>query len=58
MRPIDKDAMITLKVLRGRLTGQQYSTLKGQILSGDAAGAMKGLMRLLRRRTGGETACS
>lgn len=57
MRPIDKDAMITLKVLRGRLTGQQYSTLKGQILSGDADGAMKGLMRLLRRRTGGESAC-
>lgn len=49
MRPIDKDAMITLKALRGRLTGQQYSTLKGQILSGDADGAMKGLRKLIKR---------
>lgn len=57
MRPIDKDALITLKVLRSRLSWQQYCTLKGQILSGDADGAMKGLMRLLRRRAGGESAC-
>lgn len=34
---------------RGRITRQELLTLRGQIKSGDAAGAKKGLMRLLER---------
>lgn len=43
--------MIRLKVNRGRLTVQQYRTLKGQILSGNAEGAMRGLDKILKRET-------
>lgn len=32
------------------LTGQQYRTLKGQAVTGDVAGAYRGLETLLRRR--------
>ena len=34
---------------RGRITRQELLTLRGQIKAGDAAGAKKGLMRLLER---------
>ena len=34
---------------RGRITRQELMTLRGQIKAGDAAGAKKGLMRLLER---------
>ena len=33
----------------GRITHQELMTLRGQIKAGDAAGAKKGLMRLLER---------
>lgn len=52
MNEIDKNALIALKVNRHRLTWLQYQTLRGQVLSGNPDGAMKGLKRLLRR--GGE----
>ena len=49
MQKIDFKAMMHLKACRDRLTWQQYATLKGQILAGDAGGAMKGLrMHLMR----------
>lgn len=38
-----------LNEIKDILTKQQYKTLKGQALAGDAAGANKGLMKLLRR---------
>lgn len=50
LRPEDTKAIITLKAHMGKLTFQQYSTLKGQILSGNAEGAMKGLQKILSRR--------
>lgn len=40
---------MNLKACRDRLTKQQYRTLKGQILAGDADGAMKGLRKVLMR---------
>ena len=43
--------MIRLKTSRDRLTVQQYRTLKGQILSGNAEGAMRGLDKILKRET-------
>ena len=40
-------AYIRLKACSHRLTREQYKTLRGQILAGDPAGAMKGLRSLL-----------
>lgn len=42
--------MIQLKACKHRLTNQQHATLKGQILAGDPAGAMKGLRKILRKQ--------
>lgn len=47
MRNIDVDAMLIVKAARSMLTWQQYSTIRGQVLSGDAEGAMKGLSKML-----------
>ena len=41
------EAMRQLKAHREQLTRQQVRTLKGQILAGDIAGAMKGLDRII-----------
>ena len=38
-----------LRLSRKKLTRQQYKTFCGQINAGDAAGAMKGLEKLLKR---------
>lgn len=46
----DVRAAIQLKACRDRLTKQQYKTLKGQILSGNGDGAMKGLRNILSRQ--------
>ena len=45
----DENAMCRLKAYRRVLTHQQYHTLKGQILSGNSIGAMKGLENILQR---------
>lgn len=47
MKEIDTSILILLKGARQRLTPQQYRTLRGQVLAGDSAGAMKGLRKLL-----------
>lgn len=47
LQPINVGAMIRLKHARHLLTKHQYSTLRGQILAGDDAGAMRGLRKLL-----------
>lgn len=50
IRAINKKALFTLKAYRGRLTAQEYNTLRGQVLAGDDAGALKGLERLIKRK--------
>jgi hypothetical protein len=50
MKEIDVNAVCRLKAYRRVLTHQQYQTLKGQILSGNADGAMRGLETILKRR--------
>ena len=42
-------AFAQLKAARGKLTKQQYRTLKGQILAGDSDGAIQGLVTILMR---------
>lgn len=41
-----------LKNNKQRLSKQQYKTLKGQAVSGNIAGADKGLRKILHRRNG------
>ena len=43
-------ALSRLKAYRTKLTTQQYKTLRGQVLAGDADGAMRGLDKLLARK--------
>lgn len=38
------------KHLAGKITWQQYSTMRGQALAGDVDGAVKGLAKVLRDR--------
>ena len=40
-------ALETLGLYRTRITRQQFTTIRGQILAGDSQGAMRGLMKLL-----------
>ena len=47
-----KKVMADLKKNKSRLTRQEYCTVKGQILSGDTAGAVKGMEKLLSARGG------
>ena len=44
------EAMNLLKTHRQDLTKQQYSTIKGQILSGNTDGAIKGLQKIIRKK--------
>ena len=44
---INSKALMQVKACRDRLTPQQYRTLRGQVLAGDADGALKGLRKLL-----------
>lgn len=43
-------AMMALKQGRKYMTRQQIRTIKGQILSGNIIGAMKGMDTILKRR--------
>jgi hypothetical protein len=49
MAQINFKALAHLKEHREKLTKQQYKTLRGQIFSGNADGAMRGLRKLLER---------
>lgn len=40
-----------LKDSKQHLTKQQYRTIKGQIIAGDINGALKGLNRLLNKKS-------
>lgn len=48
-KPKEPASLRTLKAYRHRLTQHQYKTLRGQILAGDADGAMRGLLKILER---------
>lgn len=50
LKQINPTALITLKAQRANLTAQQYQTLRGQVLAGDAEGALKGLTKILSRK--------
>lgn len=50
LRSINPAALITLKAHRADLTAQQYQTMRGQVLAGDDAGALKGLAKILNRK--------
>ena len=47
---VDNKALGRLLAHKQMLTRQQYKTLKGQILAGDAEGAMRGLENLKNRK--------
>lgn len=49
LKQIDATALIQIKSARPRLTGQQYKTLRGQVLAGDPEGALRGLNKILNR---------
>ena len=49
MNQVNPYALAKLKAVRHRLNYQQYKTLRGQVLAGDADGAMKGLKRILSK---------
>lgn len=51
LKQINPYALAKLKAARYRLNYQQYKTLRGQVLAGDADGAMKGLKRILNKKT-------
>lgn len=36
----------------GKLTAQQYKTIKGQLTAGDVGGAMRGLYKVMARKPG------
>lgn len=47
MDAVDTRALGTLRNYKPQLSRQQFLTLRGQILGGDADGAMKGLRKIL-----------
>lgn len=47
MNGVNVNALIQIKACRGRLTYQQYRTLRGQVLAGDGDAALKGLRKIL-----------
>ena len=44
-------ALVLLRNAKPLLTKQQYRTLRGQVLAGNPRGAIKGLGKILRRRS-------
>ena len=55
MNRINFKALAHLKEHREQLTRQQFTTLRGQIFTGNADGALKGLRKLLKENTGGRS---
>ena len=51
LRPINPTALVTLKAHRPNLTAQQYRTLRGQVLAGEHEAALKGLSKILSRKS-------
>ena len=51
--PVNIQALNRLKRVRTYLTPQQYRTIRGQILAGHHAAAIRGLEKLIQRRWNG-----
>jgi hypothetical protein len=49
---VDQKALGRLLASKPKLSRQQYKTLKGQILAGNAEGAMRGLTKLVQQNGG------
>lgn len=49
INPLNTHALILLNRARKHLTPQQYKTLRGQILAGDAEGGLRGLQKILNK---------
>ena len=52
MQQINTEALKLIKACRCRLTPQETKTLRGQVLAGDDKGAMRGLIKILKRSEG------
>jgi hypothetical protein len=50
MDELNTGALILLDRARKCLTPQQYKTIRGQILAGNADGGLRGLEKIMRRR--------
>lgn len=50
MKEVNVGALIRIKHARHLLTSNQYYTLRGQVLSGNPEGAMRGLRKLLEQQ--------
>ena len=50
LQPRERAALNVLKQFRGELTRQQIKTLKGQVLSGNPGGAIKGIQEILSKK--------
>lgn len=53
IKKIDFNALMQVKACQGRLTAQQFRTLRGQVYAGDGDAALKGLRKLLMRQREG-----
>ena len=54
MKQINQQALATLKGARPYIHPLQFKTLRGQVLAGDAEGAMRGLRKIQRRANDGK----
>lgn len=52
VRMVDQKALGSLLAAKPKLSRQQYKTLKGQILAGDADGALRGLAKIVAQKAG------
>lgn len=53
---VDQQALKAIKQARPILTEQQYRTLRGSVLAGEAEGAMKGLRKIIEWNEKGKIA--
>jgi hypothetical protein len=51
MNKQEREAYAMLRKRRRNLTRQQIRTLKGQIITGDAEGALRGIRRIIAENT-------
>lgn len=49
MQQLNTEALKLIKACRCRLTPQERKTLRGQVLAGDDKGALRGLIKILKR---------
>ena len=54
MNVVDQQALKAIKQARPMLTEQQYRTLRGSVLAGEAEGAMKGMRKIIEWKAKGK----